>query len=465
MSEPDREAATHALDRRDLLRGAALASGGALAWSFLGRPPTPAVASPAPAQGFTGGAGDVVGVDPTAGPAFFSDATLNFQTLFALGATAYQASEVGEIMTTIGRIQARGSTYAAFCEEFLGLGGRLATQADRARRRGHRVTAREYALRSANAYNQALFFVLALSDGPSREGPTYRLMRTQFDRAMGLLDTPATAVRIPYGRSFLPGWLLRPAGPRRRRPTIIFNNGSDAQNIDLYGWGALAAVQRGYNALMYEGPGQGSMLFLRKTPFRHDWERVVTPVVSYLRGRSDVDPRRIALWGWSMGGELVARAAAFEHRLAAVVADPGVQSVISSWPKEIIATAYDGTKAEVDAGFQQLLAGAPPALQFTLRKRLEIYRTPSWYDVVRMMQRYTVKDLVGRIQAPMLVTEPQLEQFWPGEAQLVYDGLRARGRAITRFTSAEGAQYHCEPMAPQVRNERILDWLAGPLGG
>jgi dienelactone hydrolase len=101
------------------------------------------------------------------------------------------------------------------------------------------------------------------------------------------------------------------------------NNGNDAQNIDLYVFGGAAALERGYNALIFEGPGQGSVFFLRGTPFRPDWEKVITPVVNFLGRRPDVDPGRIAVIGWSQGGELVARAAAFERRLAAAVLDPG----------------------------------------------------------------------------------------------------------------------------------------------
>jgi hypothetical protein len=32
-------------------------------------------------------------------------------------------------------------------------------------------------------------------------------------------------------------------------------------------------------------------------------------------------------------------------------------------------------------------------------------------------------------------------------------------REVIRFTVAEGAMYHCEPLAPQLRNERVFDWL------
>jgi hypothetical protein len=59
-------------------------------------------------------------------------------------------------------------------------------------------------------------------------------------------------------------------------------NGSDAQNIDIYAFGGAAAIERDWTALIFEGPGQGSMLFERKIPFRPDWEKVITPIVDFL---------------------------------------------------------------------------------------------------------------------------------------------------------------------------------------
>jgi len=101
-----------------------------------------------------------------------------------------------------------------------------------------------------------------------------------------------------------------------------------------------------------------------------------------------------------------------------------------------------------------------------LLKRLEIFPTGSWYDAVRLMQRYDDVPVLDRITTPFLLTEPELEQFYPGQARTVYDGLtKVKEKKLVRFTSAEGAQYHCEPMAPHRRNEVILDWLAGHLGG
>ena len=54
-------------------------------------------------------------------------------------------------------------------------------------------------------------------------------------------------------------------------------------------------MARGYNVLVFDGPGQQSMLFEQGVPFRHDWEHVITPVVDFLLASPDVDPTRIAL--------------------------------------------------------------------------------------------------------------------------------------------------------------------------
>jgi len=450
--------AMEGLDRRALLRSAALAGTGALVGSAL-----------APGLPFAAAQGGDPAPDPidqTTGPQFFDDAAMNFGVLTALGGIAGGTAEFGEMMSTIARIQARGSTYPAYVEEFVQTARIVAGWADGARRRGHRVTERETSLRAAEYYALALFFALAMPNPRRYELQMYRRSAAHFDRAMRLMDPPAERIRIPYGRTHMPGWFLRPPGRRRKRPTIIFNNGSDGQNSELWAFGPLAALERGYNVLLFYGPGQGEMLFVRKIYFRPDWEKVVTPVVDFVRARDDVDRKRVAIWGWSFAGYLVPRAMAFEHRLAAAVTDPGAINYVDSWPKEVLATAYDGTKAEVDAGWDAFLADSPKDLQVTLLKRLEIFPTTSWYDAVRIMQTYNAKPVLHRITTPYLLTEPQLEQFYPGQSKLIYDGLtHVKDKRLVNFTAKMGAQYHCEPMAPQRRNEVILDWLAGRIGG
>ena len=66
------------------------------------------------------------------------------------------------------------------------------------------------------------------------------------------------------------------------------------------------------------------MIRVQGMPFRPDWEAAVTPVIDFAQNLSEVDPDRIALMGISFGGYLAPRAAAFDHRIAACIANGGV---------------------------------------------------------------------------------------------------------------------------------------------
>jgi hypothetical protein len=440
-----------AFSRRDLLRRSAVAGGAA---ALL-----PALASDAVAGG------NRKRQRPHA-YSFFASEPVNFEALFAFGAVGYGTADFGELTTIADRINARGATYDAIFDVWSEHGRRTSAYADAALAGGHAVTARSAYLRVASYYDQSLFFVLG-TKGPDRERATYRLMNDAWTNAAALFDPPFESLAIPYESTTMPGWFMKPDTSSTPRPTIIVNNGSDAQLIDVYAFGGAAAVERGWNALLFEGPGQGSMLFERGIPFRPDWEAVVTPIVDYLLTRPDVDPARIAISGWSMGGELVARAAAFEHRLAAVVLDPGVTDVLAAWhlPKALIELVDEGKRKEVDRIWaEDVVRGATPEERFELAKRSEIFRAPDAFTLIKDLQAYQVRDVAGRITAPTLVCSPQFEEFYPGQAEALYALLTAP-KELVRFTVAERAQFHCEPMAPQRRNEAVYDWLETTLSG
>lgn len=468
------------ISRRRLLGGAALATGSVAVLGACTAQNTTAAPGTTTAAARGAGTTFVAGTIPEQGAAgqlgagtfqLFSQADLNFQGLFALG-SAGQNSEVGETITAVNQANAApgGASYQSFYDAFIAMGNQVGGWADTTVNRGHTVTARGQLLRAAQYYNQALFFVLGTST-PSAEQQVFETMNAAFTKAASLMQPAWEPVAIPYEGSNLPAWFVKAVGVSGPRPTIILNNGSDGQNVDLWAYGAQAAQERGYNALMLQGPGQGEMLFVRKVPFRPDWEKVITPVVDYLVTRPDVDAKKIALTGWSFGGLLVARAAAFEKRLAAVVSDPGLLSSWPAFPEDLRKVADAGDEAAVNKIWNDVvLQGATPEQQFSLRKRLEIFSTqaleevrqgkaPSnWYQLAKTIKQYDVTPVVKQITAPYLVTNYELENFYAGGAQQLYDALTTKKDLVT-FTVAEGAQYHDAPMAPQRRNEVIFDWL------
>ena len=89
----------------------------------------------------------------------------------------------------------------------------------------------------------------------------------------------------------------------------------------------------------------------------------------------------------------------------------------------------------------------------------EIYGNGGGYEKMKLAEKFKLsRKVASRITAPVGILSPELEQFFPGQSETMAGWLNAPHRLI-KFTVAEGAEYHCEPMAPQLRNERVFDWL------
>jgi hypothetical protein len=293
-------------------------------------------------------------------------------------------------------------------------------------------------------------------------GPTFAQHRRCFDAYVQLLDPPAERVQIPYEGQTMPGYLFRPSTSEVPRRTLIMNNGSDGPVTSIWPPVAAGGVARGYNVLIFDGPGQQSMLFERGVPFRHDWEHVITPVVDFLLGRPDVDPKQIVLYGISQAGYWVPRALAFEHRIAAAIADPGEYDVFEPWakaaPPELRQLLDSGDKKDFDRFFEEGMKEATPAERQNWEWRAKPYGLQSPFDVFTAARQYNLTDVVDQITTPLLITDPEGEQFWPGQSQQLFDKLRGLKRLMP-FTAAEGADRHCEPMARSLLEQRMFDWL------
>jgi hypothetical protein len=387
----------------------------------------------------------------------FKDADFDFEARIALGAVAAGVGDVGLVFATLDRVTDGDpqSWFDAWTTTATG----LAKQGDAAAAAGHRRSAAWAHLAAAEYFAKAMSAIDGLPD-QSVLLPTFTEHRRCWDAMIDESDGRHGRFEFPYEETTLPGYLLRPDATGTARPTLVVTNGSDGSLPEMIANGAAEALTRGWNVCLYDGPGQQSMLFERAVPFRHDWEAVLTPVVDALVARSDVDAAALTGYGVSQAGYWLPRALAFEHRLVAAVADPGVVDVSTSWtghlPPELLEVLHAGQKDVFNGIMQQV--DADPAMARTMAFRSRPYGITDPFDVFTEVEKYQLRDVVGRISTPLLLTDPQDEQFWPGQSRQLYD-LLPGAKAIIEFTQDEGANLHCQPMGRQLTHQRMFDWL------
>lgn len=399
----------------------------------------------------------------------FEDSEFQFALERALGASYRQSADIGEVLATARRIVDGDAN--SWLDEWTATAGAVWASAIGARRNGRRVSALAHFRRAATYYATALFQI-AHSSEPERHLDIWRRQRACWEQIIDLSPVPGERVAIPYEDTVLPGFFFpAPGAEGRARPLVVVNNGSYQATSEMWAQAGAAAAERGYHWVTFDGPGQQAMLFEHKVLFRPDWERVLEPVLDAMLARPDVDPARVAVVGIGQGGYWVARALAFEHRFTAAVVDPGVVDVSTAWTDRLPSAVRRQLNERRQSAFDREMHLAElfaPATAEMLRFHGEPYghggnNGHSTFRLFVTIAAYHLGEEIGQIDTPLLITESEGEELWPGQSRQLYDRVQGPKQIVT-FTAREGAAGHCEPLAQSLREARIFDWLEQHLG-
>ncbi|RDI65203.1 alpha/beta hydrolase family protein [Nocardia pseudobrasiliensis] len=389
----------------------------------------------------------------------FEDESYSFETLRTAGFACYQGAELGEVLVTAARITEGDDE--SWLREWKATADRVNAIGRECLVGGRRVSAREALLRASNYYRTAEFY---RREHPADDPVVHelsRLSRESFATAAQLLDTPVRAVSIPYEGTTLPGYLYLVDDSGAPRPTVIFNSGFDSTLEESWFALAAAAVARGYQVLAFDGPGQGAAIRDQGLPFRPDWEAVITPVVDFAVALPEVDADRISLYGYSLGGYLTARAAAFEPRIAALILNDGLFSYHDPVRRMLPPFLTEWVEAGRDEEANSVLAlmiSFSAQLRWAMNNGVWTFGAASPAEFIRATAPYTLTGVVDRIACPTLVFDAENDQFFGGEAQRLYDALTCPKERVLG-TDADGAGEHCHMGAMLLTHQRLFDWL------
>ena len=339
------------------------------------------------------------------------------------------------------------------------------------------VSAREAYFRSAAYYRMADFFLHGNPSDP-RINSLWASALADFDEAIKLLPVPATRHNVKAKNFTVPTIFFKPTEEakcgKEKLPTIVIGTGYDGSQEELYHQLGRGAVDRGFNFVTYEGPGQPTVRRYQDLGFIPEWWEVVTPVVDWLETQSCVDMDKLALIGVSFGGALAPRAASREHRFKAVLSIDGLTdtlgAILNELPQQIKEPYLQGKKDEFD---QIMLALAkntstPTELRWSIDQSLWAFNTRSPYDWLKQLENYKAeKSILEKIKAPVFVGEGEDDFFFTGQGTEEASILHGLGQPVTYnlFKSDLGAGQHCQIGAEAQLAQVVFDWVTDVFEG
>ncbi|HET7671224.1 MAG TPA: alpha/beta hydrolase [Burkholderiales bacterium] len=354
---------------------------------------------------------------------------LSYQFRRALGETQEGGGAVSECFQAASRMK---PDLESWHREWLVVAERNDRRGDEAEQKGHIRTAMNCWLRAADYYRSAEFWLLP--DDPRRMATFDKCERASHK---WLRYLPGEVVEIPYeGGVSMPAYFIKPKG-QKRWPVLISFGGLDSFKDELWFMTGRGAVQRGIAVLLVDGPGQGGTLRRHKIASRYDYEVPVGRCIDWLEKRSDVDTKRIAVSGSSMGGYYAARAGSKEHRLAACISHGAI---------------WDIEKRFADRGENHALANH---MKWVLG-------ASTMAEAIRKARPFKLEGVLNEMRCPYLVLHGGHDVLGVENSKTVYEYAKKHGVDVTlRLTTEEetGAE-HCQHDNPTLGQELMIDWLA-----
>lgn len=393
-----------------------------------------------------------------------SDEAFHYEILRTMSLALSEGADLGEVLVAAHQITA--SDFDSYYNAFSSLADRVDKQGKAIDKKKYPQSFRETRLKASSYYRAADFYLHGNWDDP-RINELWKKQTEAFNDGLSVMPNTARRVTLKAkDDEFKIPAILFTTGKPGRHPTILMCNGYDGAQEEMYHVFGKAALDRGYNVITFEGPGQPTVRRDQGLGFIPEWEKVTSPVVDYALTLHEVDPNAIAIIGYSLGGLLASRAAAFEPRIAAVGAIDGVYdfgaTVTSQLPPIAKQWLKNGDRKPFNDLFAQALSDptTPTGIRWGMEQGRWSFKSDDFFDFATDVQKYTLADVAGKITQPIFIGDAELDQFFPGQAQALSDAAtKSTNKVIYDFKAAYGAGEHCSVGAGIYQNQVLFDWM------
>jgi pimeloyl-ACP methyl ester carboxylesterase len=217
-----------------------------------------------------------------------------------------------------------------------------------------------------------------------------------------------------------------------------------------------------FEVISFDGPGQGAALEEAHVPMTHEWEKPVKAVLDAFH----LDD--VTLMGYSLGGCLAIRAAAYESRVHRVIADDiltdffevTMRQVSAAVRVELSLLLKTGAAGVVNILLERAMKQSL-GVQWGLQQGMHVTGTKTPYEFLKQTQLYRTEDVSPLVEQDVLLLAGAEDHYVP--LHQFYEQIRSLShiRSLTArlFTRQEQAQNHVHIGNIGLSLRVITDWI------
>lgn len=375
----------------------------------------------------------------------FDHKDMDYYLSWILGREPYDGSDREECLAAAKCIP--NADVESWYREWSTLAKRVQEQAEQALANRERDIARKAFLR-ASTYHRAPLFIMG------RKHPDFyrhwQSMQSCFQQAARLFDPVIEPIEVPFETHTLSGYFWKVDNFPIARPTLVVVGGVETWAEDCYFMIGQAGAERGYSIITADLAGQG-MNPDKGLHFGARMEVTARALVDYALSRHEVDPDRLALFGFSWGGHIAFKAARFDPRIQAMIANPPMPDVFRSVLAQqkghnrhdpISRTTFD----QIVWRFGLKISFNPKDIAARFQKAWD-YLTNGKVDVKQIRCPALLLAGEGEAEVTLKIVRECFEQLPNPQKQMVI------------FTREQGGEAHCQVDNLALPNKTLFDWL------
>lgn len=386
---------------------------------------------------------------------FFKNFEFEFETTRLLWYTSSGGADYGEVASVSEKI--KDGDYNSWYLEWKKFAEKLELRGEKFKLNESKGNA---FLRASRYYQAAEFF---LDPKDERKIEAYNKSVTLFYKGLSAKKIDYISTEIAYNG--IPLRTLYFQTTKESKGTFFICGGFDALLEELYFTNVLATLASGYDVVLYEGPGQSTVIREYKRPFEADWNKVARAVVDYYSTKYELKMPKIGL-GVSLGGLLLSRAASLDADLfEKIILFNYFPDMLESFKKSLPSFLH-----------RYLYKGFPPALERICSTYIARTKFLNWQvehakwvfsagtlnELLLICQNFSEAVAYNQLKTDCLVFVAKQDNYYDYQLGIrFFNQILSTNKKLILFDKNKfSSDLHCQNGAAYDANDQIFDWLS-----